>query len=102
MLFTALAAVALCVGGCAHHESPLTIAPHSVTATGASFDENQRNSGLLYCDANGCVVTPHFIARHNLSRTEDGVKAEGANYRITAEVVARCIEFDRVRKNAQK
>ncbi len=97
-----LAAFCLLTVGCSHNQSPLTIAPHSVTSTGPSFDQNERDSGLLYCDANGCVVTPHFIDRHKLSPSTPGVKAEGANYRITAEVVAACIELDRVRKKAQK
>lgn len=90
------------VSGCAHHQSPLTIAPHSVVSTSASFDQNDRNSGLISSDATGFLVTQHFVERHQVNTTDSGVKAEGAHYRITAQVMARCIEFDRLRKNAQK
>lgn len=91
------------LAGCSHpNTSPLTIAPHSVVSTGASFEGNERNSGLISSDATGFLVTQHFIERHQVNTTDHGVKAEGANYRITAEVMARCLEFDRLRKNAQK
>lgn len=93
---------AICFVGCAHHKSLLTIAPHSVVTTQASFDENVQNSGLISANDKGFLVTPHFIERHQISTTEHGVTSEGANYRITAQVMARCIDLDQARKKAQK
>jgi hypothetical protein len=92
----------LLLSACANHKSPLTIAPHSVTTTQASFDNNTQNSGVISANENGFLVTPHFIERHALNPADRGVTAEGANFRITAEVMARCIDMDQKRKNAQK
>jgi hypothetical protein len=98
---SSLSLLAALLIACAHHQAAITIAPHSVVSTGASFDNNTRNSGLISSDQTGFLVTQHFIDRHGLTATSAGVKTEGSNFRITAQVLAECVAKDQARKNQQ-
>lgn len=42
-----------------------TVAPDPVTASQASFDGNEKNSGIVSAHPNGFVVTAHFVDRYN-------------------------------------
>jgi hypothetical protein len=97
-----LSSVLCCLPACSHHKALLTIAPHSVVTTQASFDENQQNSGLISANDKGFLVTQHFIERHQINTTDHGVTVEGHYYRITAQVMAKCIDLDQARKKQQQ
>ncbi len=104
-----VALLSLTISSCAlfHHENVITVAPSSVISTQASFDQNKQNSGIITCGSDGCEVTPHFLDRHSVHHsfliTDAGVKAlPNGDYLITAQLMAQCVEQDRLRKNQQK
>jgi hypothetical protein len=90
-----------------NHLNPLTIAPREVISEQPSFDANTQNSGVISADKRGFIVTAHFLDRHGLKhgsflRDAGVTDAPNGNFRITGELMARCIEQDRQRKNKQQ
>lgn len=81
--------IIICCNGCG------TVAPKGVYAQEIAFDGNVQNAGVIDCDANGCVVTPGWMKRYAAMENEfkrsiyadSSIKAEGANYRVSYEVV---------------
>lgn len=96
-----VAVLAICIG-CHGGSNPVTVAPRNVVASQASFSGNVQNSGIYSSDATGFLVDLHFLDRHGLKTTDEGVTAEGSKFRLTAEVMDRCITLDQRRRNAQK
>lgn len=92
--------LALACAGCSTHNA--TVAPTPVHATQASFSGNMQNSGVIDADASGFLVDQSFLYRHALTATSRGVKVEGQNFRITAEVMSASIEADQAKRNARK
>ena len=86
MRYIAIAMCSLALAGCAS-----TVKPDPVTATQASFDGNEKNSGIVSSHPNGFVVTAHFVDRYNALARIYGrdftppVKPNDGLLRITAE-----------------
>ncbi len=101
--------ISVVLSSCAlwHHENVITVAPSAVVSEQASFDQNRQNSGIVSASSDGFVVTSHFLDRHGIRHSflvmDYGVTSRpDGNYTITAELMARCVEQDRFRKNQQK
>jgi hypothetical protein len=75
----------------------VTVAPKPVVSHYASFDENVANSGIISSDANGFVVTQHFITRHGISN----YAAEGKYFRITAETMDAALQVDAAKRQTR-
>lgn len=81
--------VALCLCGCF-----LTVAPKPVVSHAASYEGNVQNSGIVSADADGFVVTQHFLDRHHIT---DYVQS-GQYFRITAQTMDIAVEQDVARR----
>jgi hypothetical protein len=75
----------------------MTVAPKPVQSHAASFDQNAQNSGVIQADADGFIVTQHFLDRHKIT---DYTKA-GQYFRITAQTMDIAVEQDAQRRQPQ-
>ncbi len=94
----------LSLSGCSH----LTVAPKPVDAHSIAWDENQQNAGIIDCDAKGCLVTMNWMMKYkqmeshfkNYIQADANMKQEGANWRISYEVLNHFLDLKRAERGA--
>jgi hypothetical protein len=88
-----------------------TVVPKGVESSGASFDGNERNSGVIGWTAQGLLITPRAMARYDdlvsvygrdyqpaISQGHGAARQPDGNYVLTREAAAKFDEMSRWRR----